>query len=336
MRWNYIKKLMIKLLTGSFKADDAWVEEKIKNMSLAEAIAKVDWVFGCDRLLQEFDQDLTIPYYIQSEWAYQTFHSQDGGIHLALNFDGVFNPDGYYAQPRIVGEQIVKNHAKQVLELGSGKGFNGTFLANQYPDVNFVGIDVTPLHIEISNQKAKPYSNLRFQQGDFNQLKFPNDSFDLVFGIECLCYAQDPQACLAEIYRVLRSGGELVVFDSYRYSKFTSFSKLLQTATKLVEMSMVVRSGFDEFQDWSSAAAAVGFEVEVVEDLYFAILPNVLRLQKLAALFFLSSWRAKLLAYLLPKYLIQNSVAGLLMPFTLKPPERSLAYYQIILKKPIK
>jgi len=99
---------------------------------------------------------------------------------------------------------------------------------------------------------------------------------------------------------------------------------------------MVVRSGFDEFQDWSSAAAAVGFEVEVVEDLYFAILPNVLRLQKLAALFFLSSWRAKLLAYLLPKYLIQNSVAGLLMPFTLKPPERSLAYYQIILKKPIK
>lgn len=325
---------MIKLLTGSFKTDHSWIEEQIRSMSLAEAIAKVDWVFGCDRLLQEFDQDLTIPYYIQSEWAYQTFHSPEGGIHLALNFDGVFNPDGYYAQPRIVGEQIAKNNARQVLELGSGKGFNGAFLANQYPDVDFVGIDVTPLHIEISSQKAKPYPNLRFQQGDFNQLEFPDSSFDLVFGIECLCYTQDPELCLAEIFRVLRSGGKLVVFDSYRYSKFANFSDLFQTATKLVEMSMVVRSGFDEFQDWSMAAESVGFEIEMVEDLYSAILPNILRLQKLAILFFLSSWRAKLLTYLLPKYLIQNSIAGLLMPYTLKPPERSLAYYQIVLTKP--
>lgn len=31
-----------------------------------------------------------------------------------------------------------------------GKGFNSFFLAKQYPNVNFTGIDLTPSHIKIA------------------------------------------------------------------------------------------------------------------------------------------------------------------------------------------
>jgi hypothetical protein len=157
---NNLKKFIVKLLSlGSNRGDYTLIQ----SMNLEEAIAKIDWLFGCDRVLAESNTEFTVPYYIQSEWGYQRFHSKNGVIHLALNFDGVFNPDGYYAQPRTVAEQIKEVKAQKVLEVGSGKGFNSIFLAEQFPDIHFTGIDLTPLHIKISKQKAKSLENLHFQ-----------------------------------------------------------------------------------------------------------------------------------------------------------------------------
>ncbi|HYW17792.1 MAG TPA: class I SAM-dependent methyltransferase [Nodularia sp. (in: cyanobacteria)] len=326
------KNLIIKLLTWGAEPDYAALASQL---TLADAIAQIDWLFGCESILKEFDSDFTISYYTQSEWGYQIYHSGKDAIHMALNFDGVFDPDGYYAQPRVVAEQISKLDAKTVLELGCGKGFNSCFLAEQYPEVSFTGIDLTPSHIKIANKKADNFSNLSFQEGNFNQLNFLDQSFDVVFAFECLCHASPVEIPLAEIFRVLRPGGKLIVFDGYRKIKLEQLPELLQTASLLVEVSMAVQQGFSQIDDWNVIAQSIGFQIQAIEDVSLAIQPTLSKLQKLSLTLFSLSWKAKILAYLLPKYLIRNSIAGLLMPFTVSPKSEAFGYYKLILERPL-
>ncbi|MEA5553214.1 class I SAM-dependent methyltransferase [Anabaena cylindrica UHCC 0172] len=330
---KFLKNIIIKLLTGGVEPDYA---ELANQLTLADAIAKIDWLFNCESVLKEFDSEATISYYTQSEWGYKIYHSGQDAIHMALNFDGVFDPDGYYVQPRAVAEQIRELEAENVLELGCGKGFNSCFLAEQYPKVNFTGIDLTPSHIKIANRKSQKYSNLSFQEGNFNQLNFLDQSFDIVFAFECLCHASETEIPLAEIFRVLRPGGQLIIFDGYRKIKLEQLPKLLQTATQLVEVSMAVRHGFSEIDDWNAIAHSVGFRVLAIEDVSSAIQPTLSKLQKLSLKLFYLSWQVKILTFLLPKYLVRNSIAGLLMPFTVSPKGEAFGYYKLILEHPLK
>lgn len=322
---------IIKLLKTGLNKDNSTLNHQL---SLSETLDQIDTLFGCDRILKEFDRNITVPYYTQSEWGYRFYHAERDAIHMALNFDGVFNAEGYYVQPQIVGEQINQLSAKDVLEIGCGKGFNSQFLAEQYPNVKFTGVDLTPLHIKIASQKASKIHNLSFQIGDFNQLNFPDESFDIVFAFECLCHAKQPQTPLAEIFRILRPGGQLIVFDGYRKAKLATFDREVQRATCLVETSMAVQHGFTEIEQWLDVANSAGFYVEKSEDLSFAILPNLVRLKKLSLKFIQSSWRAKVIAFLLPKYLVRNSIAGVLMGFILDPKAGSCSYYKVILGRP--
>jgi arsenite methyltransferase len=329
---TFLRNIIIRLLIGKSKPDYAALANQL---TLADAIAKIDWLFGCEAILKEFDADATISYYTQSEWGYQMYHSKEDAIHMALNPDGIFDPDGYYAQPRAVGEKISELNAKTVLELGCGKGFNSCFLAEQYPEVQFTGIDLTRSHIEIARRKADKFPNLSFQEGDFNRLNFLDQSLDIVFAFECLCHASEAEIPLSEIFRVLRPGGQLIVFDGYRQIKFTQLPELVQTATQLVEISMAVRHGFSEINDWNAIAQSIGFRVQSIEDISFAIQPTLLKLQKLSLKVFSLSWKIKILIHLLPKYLIRNSIAGLLMPFMVSPKGEAFGYYKLILERPL-
>ncbi|MEG3894387.1 MULTISPECIES: methyltransferase domain-containing protein [unclassified Microcoleus] len=323
-----MQQTIIKLLKRSFNQDNSTLNYQL---TLSEALAQIDRLFGCDRILKEFDTNITVPYYTQSELGYRFYHSERDAIHMALNFDGVFKADGYYVQPQIVGAQIDRLFAKDVLEIGCGKGFNSQFLAEQYPNVKFTGVDLTPLHIKIATQKNTKINNLSFKIGDFNKLDFPDESFDIVFAFECLCHAKQPQKPLAEIFRILRPGGQLIVFDGYRKAPLATFDRDLQMATCLTEASMAVQHGFAEIENWLALANSAGFNVEKSEDLSFAILPTLGRLKKLSLNFLHSYWRAKVIAFLLPKYLVRNSIAGLLMGFILEPIAGSCSYYKVIL-----
>jgi SAM-dependent methyltransferase len=328
-----VKQTLIKLLKTGFNANNSTQNYQL---SLSETLERIDKLFGCDRILKEFDKNITVPYYNQSEWGYRFYHSDRGSIHLALNFDGVFKPEGYYVQPLTVGEQIDRLGAKDVLEIGSGKAFNSLFLAEKYPNVKFTGVDLTPLHLKLAQKKASQVNNLSFKFGDFNQkLDFPDRSFDIVFAVECLCYStKQPEVALAEIFRILRPGGQLIVFDGYRKAKIETFDKDLQLATCLTETSMAVQQGFLEIENWLNVASSIGFDVETKEDLSFATLPNLARLKKLSLKFIQSSWRANVIAFLLPKYLVRNAIAGLLMEFIFAPKTGSCSYCKVILERP--
>ena len=72
-------------------------------------------------------------------------------------------------------------------------------------------------------KKAKAYarelgleSKVSFEQKDYLNTGYPQNSFDVVWAIESVCYANDKGTFLKEAYRILRSGGRLVIADFFK------------------------------------------------------------------------------------------------------------------------
>jgi SAM-dependent methyltransferase len=98
---------------------------------------------------------------------------------------------------------------RRVMDVGSGEGYGSALLASSAREV--VGIDVDPTTVEHSrlNYGAR---NLTFETASATDLShIADDSFDAVVAFEILEHVDDQKAMLAEIGRVLRDEGLLIM-----------------------------------------------------------------------------------------------------------------------------
>lgn len=99
----------------------------------------------------------------------------------------------------------------RLLDAGCGTGSITVGLANEYPDVQVIGIDFDDGQIDIALEKYKNFENLNFKTQDVQFLDFNSDSFEVVFVHTLLMHVPNLQAVLAEIYRVLKPGGSILI-----------------------------------------------------------------------------------------------------------------------------
>lgn len=294
-------------------------------------LTKITSIFPVKSIAQQtIDIDRINNYYKESSAGYKFLHSNEGAVHMAINYDGVFHKDGYYTQVKEIAELINENKSKKILELGCGKGFNSIYLAKKFPKVKFSGIDITEKHLQLAIKKSKKIKNLTFSYGDFHELGFPNSSFDLIFELEAICHAKDPSQVLTEIYRLLNKKGQFVLYEGFRNVDFAKSPANLIEAAILTEKSMAVDK-FEKINDWLKIAQQIGFTIKFEQDLSKAIMPNLRRLQFLARGYFRYPVLSKIFLQILPLNMVMNSIAGLLMPFTLH--NKAHVYYKIILEK---
>lgn len=106
----------------------------------------------------------------------------------------------------------------RTLEVGIGTGRN---LAC-YPDgVELTGIDVSPGMLAIARRRADELNRtVSLRVADAQRLPFGDESFDTVTATLSMCSVPDLGATLAELRRVLRPGGRLVLLDHVRPSAF--------------------------------------------------------------------------------------------------------------------
>lgn len=107
--------------------------------------------------------------------------------------------------------------AARVLSLGCGTGVEVRRLAAR-PDFSgcVVGIDHSPHLLAIARNFASAEDvdqRVEFQVGDVHRLDYPNASFDAVIAHTLLSHVADPPAVLREAARVVKPGGQIVIFD---------------------------------------------------------------------------------------------------------------------------
>lgn len=101
---------------------------------------------------------------------------------------------------------------KRWLDAGCGTGTLARWLAAR--GANAEGIDGAPEMIRVANlaKRGLEYNDrLRFQVANLSSLPFPDSSFDGVLCSSVLEYTDDPESCLAEIARVTKTGGLLLI-----------------------------------------------------------------------------------------------------------------------------
>jgi ubiquinone/menaquinone biosynthesis C-methylase UbiE len=95
-----------------------------------------------------------------------------------------------------------------VLDAGCGTGGFLAALRERWPDLKLFGVEWAG----IAAARAMAKSGVAIVRGSVNALPFADSSFAAAVSADVLCHmAVQPQAALAELRRVLRPGGRLVV-----------------------------------------------------------------------------------------------------------------------------
>ncbi len=99
----------------------------------------------------------------------------------------------------------------QVLEVAVGTGRN---LACYPADVHLTGVELSLSMLAQAQSRAQTlHRAVELRPGDAQHLSFPDASFDTVVATLALCSIPDERAAVAEMARVLRPGGRLVLLD---------------------------------------------------------------------------------------------------------------------------
>ncbi|KKM08854.1 hypothetical protein SY88_22405 [Clostridiales bacterium PH28_bin88] len=98
---------------------------------------------------------------------------------------------------------------KRILDAGCGAGYGAAFLAANGARA-VVGIDISPEAIAYARENFQA-ANLVFQVGDCCNLRFPDHEFDGVVAMEIIEHLDRYPQFLAEVKRVLKPGGFLLV-----------------------------------------------------------------------------------------------------------------------------
>ena len=100
---------------------------------------------------------------------------------------------------------------EHALDAGTGTGALALALAPLVRQV--VGVDLVPELLEEARRQSSDVSNLTFLEGDVTRLPFADGSFDLVTCARTLHHVARPELAVAELARVTRPGGQILVVD---------------------------------------------------------------------------------------------------------------------------
>jgi SAM-dependent methyltransferase len=115
---------------------------------------------------------------------------------------------------RLVRAALAVAPGERILDVGCGPGFYCAELLEEVgADGSVVGLDSSASMLALAARRCEGHGNVEFREADATSLPVEDASFDAALCVQVLEYVQDLPAGLAELYRAVRPGGRLVVWD---------------------------------------------------------------------------------------------------------------------------
>lgn len=213
----------------------------------------------------------------------------------------------------------------RVLDAGCGVGGSAIWLAHRF--------GATAVGITLSVRQAERARAVATEQGvadraifavrDYLDTGYPDASFDIVWALESVCYADDKSAFLREAFRVLRPGGRLVVGDGFLRRAPRDAGEVGDLRTFLHGL---VLPGLTTVTGFVDAMAAAGFRDVRAWDKTAEALPSARRLRARCRLAYPVARLAQRLG-MVPALLTDNVRAGIVQ---LRMIMRGLAAYAVV------
>jgi SAM-dependent methyltransferase len=140
---------------------------------------------------------------------------------LDFDDDGARTIDRTYASADLVGQRartlelLDPRPGERVLDIGSGPGYLAAALAERVGRTGAVcAVDPSPAMNTIAEQRTAALPQVTVDVGDALALPHPDGGFDAAVCTQVYEYVADMPAALAELRRVLRPGGRVLVLDT--------------------------------------------------------------------------------------------------------------------------
>lgn len=169
---------------------------------------------------------------------------------LASVYDLTFGPALHPGRVQAI-ERMAVRPGDHVLEVGVGTGIN----ADLYPSTCHVtGIDFSASMLEKARERVikKGFRNVRLLQMDAADLKFDDNTFDIVYAPYLISVVPDPVRVASEMRRVCRPGGRIVFLNHFR-----STNRILSRAERMIS-PLTIHIGFKADLDLQAFLAQAG------------------------------------------------------------------------------
>lgn len=159
-----------------------------------------------------------INYYRESENAYKdTWNLNESlSIHYGYKDDKAKNfHESLLRMNQVLAEKAQIKNSDIVLDAGCGIGGSSIWLA-KHIHCKVMGISLSEKQVETAcmlSEKNTLSELLRFEVMNYCKTRFDDASFDVIWALESVCYAEDKEEFVKEAYRLLKPGGRLVLAD---------------------------------------------------------------------------------------------------------------------------
>lgn len=135
----------------------------------------------------------------------------------------------------------------EVLSVGCGPGVILNEVSALHPSIHATGLDISADRVKEAVQRNRDNPRLKFVRGDAHALQFPADSFDFVYSRMLLQYLRDKEKAVAEMVRVCKSGGAVLLqdLDGQLLWHYPEDAKVQRAVEKV--LAALAPTGFDPF-----------------------------------------------------------------------------------------
>src|SRR5262249_50546436 len=111
-------------------------------------------------------------------------------------------------------DAIAAASGERLLDVGCGGGFYIVDLVDVVgPNGSIVGGDAAAPMLAVAEKRCADYGNVEFRAGNATALPGDDAHFGAAYSVQVLEYVPDTPRALAELYRVLKPGGRVMVWD---------------------------------------------------------------------------------------------------------------------------
>jgi phosphatidylethanolamine/phosphatidyl-N-methylethanolamine N-methyltransferase len=133
---------------------------------------------------------------------------------VASVYDWTYGPTLHPGRLQAI-QRMALRKSEHILEVGVGTGINAVL----YPrECTVTGVDFSAEMLEKARDRMarKGVSNVRLLEMDAADLKFADDSFDVVYAPYVMSVVPDPVRVAVEMHRVCRPGGRIIFLNHFR------------------------------------------------------------------------------------------------------------------------
>jgi ubiquinone/menaquinone biosynthesis C-methylase UbiE len=145
----------------------------------------------------------------------QSYTHLQAWLHDTLIADRALQLHTYILDVTGLADVLAEPIERQLLDVGCGGGQAAIMLKERYPQLELTGIDLSDFMIRRARRNADWAGlSILFKAANAQSPPFPDASFDVVYSFGSAKHWPDPARGLSECWRVLKSGGHLLISDA--------------------------------------------------------------------------------------------------------------------------